>query len=107
MTMNNRSFLLPGKGIGGKGRPLYTVLQKGGANADKAVLLQGDAGHDHYGKNHRTQPRYKTGGLIKKFAFLAKITKEKTKDHGDQTDPAQLVRLHFQNLLKPALHGFG
>ena len=38
---------------------------------------------------------------------MGEITEKKTNNHGEQADPAEVIRVHFKNLPEPALHGFG
>lgn len=45
--------------------------------------------------------------LVKQRTALGQKTERKAHHHGNRTNPAQLCRFHFQNLAKPALHGFG
>ncbi len=38
---------------------------------------------------------------------MGQITEEKAQDHSKQADTPKLPRMHCQDLLQPALHGFG
>jgi hypothetical protein len=54
----------------------------------------------------RANPNPEYLDLLKKTTFLGKVTQHKTHGHGDQPNPAQMMRRQFQYLPEPALHGF-